>query len=193
MLSLLFTLAREKKGGFRIEGGLAGWRCLDEGLARQTSLLASGHRCEVGPDDTALFQYSGGTTGVSKGAVALHRNVVANTLQIKAWFVIMEDGKETLLMAIPLFHVYGMVAGMLYAIAIGATMVMIPNARDIPDVLENINKYHPTDFPGRAHALQRHQQSPRCQSGKGQPALHQGLHLRLGAAAARDQGDSSRS
>ena len=100
---------------------------MDEGSDRQPS-----HRAAAagtgGPDDTALFQYSGGTTGVSKGAVALHRNVVANTLQLKAWFVVMEDGKEVLLMAIPLFHVYGMVAGMLNAIALGATMVMIPNA-----------------------------------------------------------------
>jgi long-chain acyl-CoA synthetase len=145
--SLLFTLAREKKMGFRIEGGLA------PGDMWMKDLIAS-HRSaprppvDVTPDDTALFQYSGGTTGTSKGAVALHRNVVANTLQMKHWFVNMEDGKETLLMAIPLFHVYGMVAGMLYAIATGATMVMIPNARDIPDVLENINKYHPTTFPG---------------------------------------------
>jgi long-chain acyl-CoA synthetase len=147
VLSLLFTLAREKKGGFRIEGGLS------EGDVWMKDLIAS-HRSSprpqvnVGPDDTALFQYSGGTTGVSKGAVALHRNVVANTLQLKAWFVNMEDGKEILLMAIPLFHVYGMVAGMLNAIALGATMVMIPNARDIPDVLENIDKYRPTIFPG---------------------------------------------
>ena len=145
--SLLFTLAREKKAGFRIEGGLA------QGDIWMKDLIAS-HKSsprpsvEVGPDDTALFQYSGGTTGTSKGAVALHRNVVANTLQLKHWFVNMEDGKETLLMAIPLFHVYGMVAGMLYSIGTGATMVMIPNARDIADVLENINKYHPTTFPG---------------------------------------------
>ncbi|MGE5074028.1 MAG: long-chain-fatty-acid--CoA ligase [Anaerolineae bacterium] len=147
VLSLLFTLAKEKKAGFRIEGEL------QDGDVWMKELIAS-HRgarapkVDVGPDDTALFQYSGGTTGVSKGAVALHRNVVANTLQLKSWFVNMEDGKERLLMAIPLFHVYGMVAGMLNAISLGATMIMIPNARDIPDVLENIHKYQPTIFPG---------------------------------------------
>ncbi len=147
ILRLLFTLAREKKGGFRIEGGLS------EGDVWMKDLLvkyqaAPKPNVDIGPDDTALFQYTGGTTGVSKGAVASHRNVVANTLEIKAWFVILEDGKETLLMAIPLFHVYGMVAGMLYAISTGASMVMVPNARDIPDLLENINKYRPTTFPG---------------------------------------------
>ena len=103
---------------------------------------------DIGPDDTALFQYSGGTTGISKGAIALHRNVVANTLQMKEWITTAEEGKETVLMAIPLFHVYGMVAGMNFALVSGASLVMIPNARDIPDVLENINKYHPTIFPG---------------------------------------------
>jgi long-chain acyl-CoA synthetase len=147
VLGFLFGLAREKKGGFRIEGGLS------DGDVWMKDLIAS-HRSsprpavEVGPDDTALFQYSGGTTGTSKGAVAAHRNVVANTLQLKSWFVIMEDGKERLLMAIPLFHVYGMVAGMLNAISLGATMIVVPNARDIPDLLENIHKYHPTIFPG---------------------------------------------
>ena len=144
---VLFTLAMEKKGGHRIEGGL------NKGDIWMKDLLAKYQDArrpalDIGPDDTAMFQYSGGTTGVTKGAVVLHRNVVANTLQIKGWFVSMGEGKETLLMAIPLFHVYGMVAGMCFALAIGATMVMIPNARDIPDILENIHKYHPTNFPG---------------------------------------------
>jgi long-chain acyl-CoA synthetase len=105
-------------------------------------------RVDVGPDDTALFQYSGGTTGISKGAVALHRNVVANTMQMKAWFVTSEEGKEIYLMAIPLFHVYGMVAGMAVAMASGASMVMVPNPRDLKDVLENISKHKATIFPG---------------------------------------------
>jgi long-chain acyl-CoA synthetase len=95
-----------------------------------------------------MFQYSGGTTGVSKGAVAMHRNVVANTLQIKAWMVDVEEGNEIVLMAIPLFHVYGMVAGMHFAMSCGASMVMVPNARDLKDVLDNISKYKATIFPG---------------------------------------------
>jgi long-chain acyl-CoA synthetase len=147
VLSLLFTLAKEKKGGFRIEGGLKPGDVWMKDLLKQYQ-PSDRPKLEIGPDDTALFQYSGGTTGISKGAVALHRNVVANTLQMKAWFVTSEEGKEIYLMAIPLFHVYGMVAGMHVSMATSASMVMIPNARDIPDVLENINKYHPTIFPG---------------------------------------------
>lgn len=147
VLSLLFTLAREKKGGFRIEGGLqAGDIWLKDLLAKFTP--ADRPLLEVGPDDIALFQYSGGTTGTSKGAIALHRNVVANTLQVKSWMTMLNEGTQTVLMAIPLFHVYGMVAGMLFAIAGASSMVMVPNPRDLPDVLENIHKFHPTTFPG---------------------------------------------
>ncbi|HLF75065.1 MAG TPA: long-chain fatty acid--CoA ligase [Anaerolineales bacterium] len=147
VLRVLFTLLREKKGGFRVEGGL------QEGDIWFQDLLAKygdapRPKLEVGPDDTALFQYSGGTTGISKGAVALHRNVVANTLQIKSWMTGLDEGKEIVLMAIPLFHVYGMVAGMNFALASGASMVMVPNPRDLKDVLENISKYKATIFPG---------------------------------------------
>jgi len=146
MMRVLYTLAREKKGGDRIDELGSGDVWLHDLLAEHGP--AERPNLEIGPEDVALFQYSGGTTGTPKGAVALHRNVVANTLQIKAWFVTMEDGEEIVLMGIPLFHVYGMVAGMSFALASGASMVMIPNVRDLKDVLENINKCHPTIFPG---------------------------------------------
>ena len=147
ILRLLFTMTKEKKGGHRIE------EPLPEGDVWMQDLIAKYEpsarpQLEIAPDDTALFQYSGGTTGVSKGAVATHYNVVADTLMIKYWMVNLDEGKEITLMAIPLFHVYGMVAGMTMAMACGSSMVMIPNARDLKDLLENINKYHPTIFPG---------------------------------------------
>ncbi len=145
VLALLFTLAREKKGGFRVE--------LAQGDMWFKELIAHHKpqerpKIDLGPEDIAIFQYSGGTTGISKGAVALHRNLVANALQVHAWIPNSIDGQETVLMAIPLFHVYGMVAGMLFAIRAGASMVMIPNPRDMKDVLTNIQKYKATIFPG---------------------------------------------
>jgi long-chain acyl-CoA synthetase len=161
----LFGLLKERQAGFRIEGGLAPGDLWLHDLLRKYP-PESRPRIDISPDDVAIFQYSGGTTGISKGAVALHRNVVANTLQIKAWFVTMEDGKETLLMAIPLFHVYGMVAGMMYAIAIGASLVMIPNPRDVKDVLGNIDKYHPTTFPGVPTLYNAINSNPSVQAGK---------------------------
>ena len=165
VMRVLFTLAREKKAGFRIEGGLRdGDIWLQDLLAKYKD--TSRPKVEVGPDDTALFQYSGGTTGISKGAVALHRNVVANTLQMRAWFVNCEEGKEIYLMAIPLFHVYGMVAGMSMAMSLSASMVMVPNARDIPDVLENIHKYSPTIFPGVPTLYNAINNRPEVKAGK---------------------------
>ncbi len=147
ILRVLFTLLREKKGGFRIDGGLRdGDIWLQDLLAKYPN--ASKPAVEVGPDDTALFQYSGGTTGISKGAVAMHRNVVANTLQIRSFMPKLDEGNEVVLMAIPLFHVYGMVAGMNFAMSTGSTMVMVPNPRDLKDVLDNLQKYKATIFPG---------------------------------------------
>jgi len=162
---VLFTLLREKKGGFRIDGGLQdGDIWLQDLLSKYND--APRPKLEVGPDDTALFQYSGGTTGVSKGAVALHRNVVANTLQIKVWMTGLEEGKEVVLMAIPLFHVYGMVAGLSFAMAAGSTMVMIPNPRDLKDVMENISKYKATLFPGVPAMYNGINNHPDVKSGK---------------------------
>ncbi len=145
MLKVLFTLVKEKKGGFRVE--------LEEGDIWFQDLLAK-HSPEERPkldiraDDVALFQYSGGTTGISKAAVAMHSNLVANCLQIDNWMPSLVPGKEIVLMAIPLFHVYGMVAGMLFAISMGASLVMVPNPRDMPDLLGNIKKFRPSVFPG---------------------------------------------
>ncbi len=145
VLSVLFTLAREKKGGFRVELG-QGDVWFKELLAQHASDPRP--KIDIGPEDHAIFQYSGGTTGTSKGAIAMHRNLVANALQVRAWIPNATDGTETVLMAIPLFHVYGMVAGMLFAIRAGAGMVMIPNPRDIKDVISSIQKYKATIFPG---------------------------------------------
>ena len=143
---VLFTLLKEKKDGDRVDSLESGDFWMQELLKKHAG--APKPNIDVQPDDTALFQYSGGTTGVPKGAVAMHRNVVANTLQIKLWMTGLEEGKEVVLMGIPLFHVYGMVAGMSFAMASGATMVMVPNARDLKDVLVNITKYKATIFPG---------------------------------------------
>jgi long-chain acyl-CoA synthetase len=146
ILRLLFTLVKEKKEGDRVESLAEGDVWMKDLLAKHAN--SPRPNVEILPEDTALFQYSGGTTGVPKGAVAMHRNVVANTLQIKSWMTGLEEGKEVVLMGIPLFHVYGMVAGMNFAMASGAAMVMVPNARDLKDVLQNISKFKTTIFPG---------------------------------------------
>lgn len=95
-----------------------------------------------------------------------HRALVANTLQIKAWLVDNQPGKEVYLAAIPLFHVYGMVAVMSICIALAGALVMVPNPRDIADLLDNINKYHPTIFMGVPTLFNAINNHPDVQAGK---------------------------
>jgi long-chain acyl-CoA synthetase len=109
-----------------------------------------GARCttEVGGEDVAILQYSGGTTGIPKGAVGLHRNLVANSLMFRRWLVGLQDGEETTLMAIPMYHVYGMVVGMSVSILLGAKMVLISDPRNLPELLHSIDQYQASFFPG---------------------------------------------
>ena len=114
---------------------------------------------EVNGDDAAIFQYSGGTTGTPKAAIGLHRNLAVNIIQFRNWLAVLDEGKETVLVAIPLFHVYGMVIGMGVGIHLGAKLVLIPNPRDIHAILQNIEAHQATLFPGvpnMYHAIGHH-------------------------------------
>ncbi len=145
-LRLLFTLLMEKKEGDRVE--LApGDQWFQQILASYSP--ADRPRIQFNPaEDVAIFQYTGGTTGISKGAMDTHRNLVANSLQIKSWMPDTREAGELVLVALPLFHVYGMVAAMCFGLAACATLILIPNPRDIDDILETINKLRPSIFPG---------------------------------------------
>jgi len=123
-------------------------------------------RVQISPEDEALFQYSGGTTGISKSAIAVHRNLVANTLQFRHWLVGAQEGKETMLLAIPLYHVYGMVVGMLVSVRLGATMVLISNPRDLDNLLASLQRYRASLFPGVPNLYQAIVNHPDVQSGK---------------------------
>lgn len=144
LLGILFGIAKEKK-----EGHHAVLQAGDLWLKDLMAKFKPSDRPQVTVtgNDRALFQYSGGTTGTPKAAVALHKNIVANTLQMKAWLMPQEAGEVTL-MAIPLFHVYGMIAGMCFTILGSNPLVMVPDARDLKDLFANIEKYKPTLFPG---------------------------------------------
>ncbi|MCL6638973.1 MAG: long-chain fatty acid--CoA ligase [Firmicutes bacterium] len=99
-------------------------------------------------EDLALLQYTGGTTGIAKGAMLTHFNLVANTMQTReALAGLAGMGQETVLVALPLFHVYGMTIGMNLSVSLAATMVIMPRF-EIDAVLRAINDYRPTLFPG---------------------------------------------
>src|SRR5438477_421427 len=100
------------------------------------------------PDDVAVLQYTGGTTGTPKGAMLTHRNLVANAMQTAAWFATKSQGSERVLGAIPLFHVYGLTAVMLLSIAKADEVILYPNPREIDAILKLIDKSKPSLFPG---------------------------------------------
>ena len=104
-------------------------------------------RAAVAMDSTALFQYTGGTTGVSKGAMLTHRNLSYNTQQVSTWFTDALRGQEVMLACLPFFHVFGMTVAMNFSVSSGAAMVLMPNPRDIPQMVKNIAKHRVTLFP----------------------------------------------
>jgi long-chain acyl-CoA synthetase len=97
--------------------------------------------------DLAVLQYTGGTTGLSKGAMLTHGNLLANAHQIYVWMPTMETGKETTLCVAPFFHCYGLTVGMNFSILSATTMILLPrfNAKA---VLETVQRYRPTILPG---------------------------------------------
>ncbi len=110
---------------------------------------------EIALDDVAALQYTGGTTGVSKGAMLTHRNLSANVQQCITWLH-CTHGSEIVLSALPLFHVFGMTVCMNFPIGAAAAMVLLPNPRDIPELVKAVVKHRVTLFmgvPAMFHAI----------------------------------------
>ena len=102
----------------------------------------------VGIDDIAVLQYTGGTTGVSKGAVLTHRNLSVNVQSVVAWLHLSEQSDEVVLAALPFFHVFGMTSSMNFPIWAACTMVLLPNPRDVPAIVQAVTKRRITLFMG---------------------------------------------
>ncbi|HWS84488.1 MAG TPA: long-chain fatty acid--CoA ligase, partial [Ktedonobacteraceae bacterium] len=98
-------------------------------------------------EDLAVLQYTGGTTGRSKGAMLTHRNLLTNAIQTWNWFSGAQEAAETTLCVIPFFHSYGLTGAMNLSILAAATMILVPRFK-AKDTLELIDRYHPTLFPG---------------------------------------------
>ncbi len=140
-----FTWNMEKKAGHRLRHPLDKsdfhWRQL---LRRHSPKPPE---AEVKASDPAVIQYTSGTTARPKGITLTHYNLVANTLQTRAWIPNVRDGEEVILCVVPFSHVYGMTTGMNTAISLGASMVLLPTF-DVEEVLSTIKDYEPTLFPG---------------------------------------------
>jgi long-chain acyl-CoA synthetase len=107
---------------------------------------------DVQPSDIAVLQYTGGTTGVAKGAMLTHRNLVANLLQVEAWLRPQDHKAKVgapfiITAALPLYHIFAFTAGFLLTMRIGATTVLVPNPRDLPDLIAKLVKHPPVIFP----------------------------------------------
>ena len=146
-LRLLFTLGKERRDGHRV-------KLPHDGQTHQLGRLmsrasATSPKVAVRPDDLALLQYTGGTTGVAKGAMLTHRNLVANTLQVRSWFspLAKPDGAEVILGVLPLFHIYALTTVMNFGISGGATLVLQPRFA-VRDVLKAIDRERPDLLPG---------------------------------------------
>jgi long-chain acyl-CoA synthetase len=118
----------------------------------------------VGPrTDAAAFVYTGGTTGIAKGAMLSHSNLVSNARQARAWLSMIVEGSDAVLCAIPFFHSFGMVA-MNLCMLVGAKLIPVPNPRDLHMLLELIDHEKPTLFPGVPRlyiALNEHPDTPK--------------------------------
>ena len=144
-LWLLFTVFVERKAGHRVDFSK------DEATHAFPRLLAQARArpdpVPLGLEDTAVLMYTGGTTGISKGAELTHRNIAVNARQVLAW-VQAREGKERMLAALPLFHSYGMTCCMNAGALQAGTSILVPNPRDLDDILKTIHRFRPTFYPG---------------------------------------------
>ncbi|MEX1091893.1 MAG: long-chain fatty acid--CoA ligase [Acidimicrobiia bacterium] len=145
-LRIAFTLSKERRSGHHLR------RPLDEGTVTFSAVLAKGGadaaRSRSRPDDPAAFLYTGGTTGIPKGAILTHRNLVVNAQQVGHWATGLDDGEEVLMAALPLTHTYAMTVCMNLSVLRGWTQVLVPDPRDLSFLLEQVERHRVTVLPG---------------------------------------------
>ncbi len=144
VLKFLYTLAREKKEGDRVELK-TGDVWLQDILQKQNGSSPGDIQADV--ETPACYLYTGGTTGVSKGAVLTHKNLVANVYQTRAWLTDFQEGKEVTLSVLPFFHSYGMTTCLNLSLVFGGSLILVPRF-DLSEILKLIDKEKPTLFPG---------------------------------------------
>jgi long-chain acyl-CoA synthetase len=140
-----FVVKRVKKmvPPFELPGAVAWPDALSQGAARKLEEPPLGH------EDIAFLQYTGGTTGVSKGAMLTHRNIVANLLQTAAWWGSgLKEGGEVIITALPLYHIFALTGNCLVFIKIGGHNVLITNPRDMPGFVKELAKHRFTSITG---------------------------------------------
>jgi len=140
-----FVVRRVKKlvPPWRIDGAISLRSALAEGRRRKLDTVAIGH------DDIAFLQYTGGTTGVAKGAMLQHRNIIANLLQAGAWVrPFLGEQAHVVITPLPLYHIFSLTANCLTFMTLGGENVLITNPRDIPGFVKELGRHRFTAFTG---------------------------------------------
>ncbi len=163
-LRFLFTLLKEKKEGDRIS------LQPDDLWLADLLLKHTGSPCpqvDIQPDDSAIMLFSGGTTGTPKAAIGTHQSLLISGMQFHAWFGnINKDWSDIIMLNMPLFHVYGLAGVFTTGLVSHAPLVVVPNPRDLNDMLATIQKTKPAFLPGVPTLFNALLNHPKVQAGK---------------------------
>jgi long-chain acyl-CoA synthetase len=142
IVNLVVRKVKKMVPAFSLPGSVSFKRVLAEGSGMTLQPSKQGH------DDIAFLQYTGGTTGVSKGAILLHRNLIANVLQNEAWLNMKPQAEQMVFVcALPLYHIYSLTVSAFMGARMGGLNLLVPNPRDIPGFVKELAKYKVTVFP----------------------------------------------
>ncbi|HWW72654.1 MAG TPA: long-chain-fatty-acid--CoA ligase [Duganella sp.] len=142
IVNLVVRKIKKLVPAFSLPGSVTYKKMLSEAAGMTLQPVKQGH------DDVAFLQYTGGTTGVSKGAVLLHRNIIANVLQNEAWLQFKQQPEQIVFVAaLPLYHIYSLTISAFMGMRMGGLNLLIPNPRDIPGFVKELAKYRVAVFP----------------------------------------------
>jgi len=142
IVNLVVRKVKKLVPAFSLPGAISYKKMLSEASGMTLQPSKQGH------DDIAFLQYTGGTTGVSKGAMLLHRNIIANVLQNEAWLQFKQHNEQIVFVAaLPLYHIYSLTISALMGMRMGGLTLLIPNPRDIPGFVKELSKYRVAVFP----------------------------------------------
>nr|WP_319949746.1 AMP-binding protein [Marinihelvus fidelis] len=142
VLNFILKYVRRVVPDYDIPGAERFSKVLEEGRSQPLN------KPPLGFEDIAFLQYTGGTTGVAKGAMLTHRNMVANMLQAKAWLGNLRAGSEIIVTALPLYHIFALTANCLVFMALGGKNLLITNPRDMPGFVKELSKHKFTAITG---------------------------------------------
>jgi long-chain acyl-CoA synthetase len=142
IVNLVVRKVKKLVPAFSLPGAISYKKMLSEAANMTLQPTKQGH------DDIAFLQYTGGTTGVSKGAILLHRNIIANVLQNEAWLQFKQHKEQIVFVAaLPLYHIYSLTISALMGMRMGGLTLLVPNPRDIPGFVKELSKYRVAVFP----------------------------------------------